>query len=376
MTGVASSFDTMCGGNKRPVPRNSFVPEIAQSYALALFRADFRGRIPAGETFSEWDLFRQNTGRSTIDLTLRQISKDFRNYYSKSQKNRALIAKGTPASGLREGRQLRADGLGLGLDPMQRAIVCELMEVTTVDEADDAMIEDIQPKLALLRGPIKTLVDGQLRELRQVSSVPDKFLASGTPWIIPPDLMIVPIFPETGTSIASTNYRWICFAPTYTYRPMPIGNMVLEPETAPARGLIAYSFHEFTGGASVPVSVFVRFQKWAEQQARAMTRLELLPTPVYTQYWRDNSDDLKLLLGYLGLGVLAIAVVALAIYLAPVIAGSAVALLRGMAAAASAEAFAAASATFIATLSNFLPQILRTTHTALNAATSLAPAYR
>lgn len=73
----------LCGLGQQPVPRKSIVPEIAQLYALGLFRADFRRRYPAGEIFSEWDLVGKvgvGTGKSASDLALARIRTDFRNY--------------------------------------------------------------------------------------------------------------------------------------------------------------------------------------------------------------------------------------------------------------------------------------------------------
>lgn len=377
MSNGTPTVDAMCGGGKTKVPRNSPVPEIAELYAYALFRHSFRSRLPAGETFTNWDLFRQTTGRSVIDLALKQISTDFRNYYARSQRARRLIMAGTPASGLREGRQLRADGLGIAIDPIQRAIVCELLEITTVDEAEDALLEDIAPKLALLRGPIKTLLENQLREARlNQSFVPERFLASGTPWIIPPELSVVPLFPSSGQDPSSVTYRWICFAPTYAFRPMPIGPFATaEPETSPTRGLIVYSYHEAKSRQQVPDAIFRRFRDWAAQQERARLTLQLLPMPVATQYWQDNNDDLKALLGYLALGTAAVALVVLAVYLAPIVAGSAAAVLSSLSAAASVESLIAGSAAIVAAISAALPQIMRTAQTVLNAATSLGPRF-
>ncbi|WP_353189755.1 hypothetical protein [Pandoraea pnomenusa] len=374
-----STFTTMCGPGQQKVPRNSVAPEIAQLYALGLFRADFRRRYPAGETFSEWDLVGRTsvgTGKTAQDMVLRRIMTDFRNYYSKSQRNRNLIKSGTPASGLREGRSIRADGLGLGLDPIQRVIVAELLEVTTVDEADATIIEDIQPKVALLRGPIKTLVDRELAELRLNASVmlPEKMTAYGTPWVIPPDLAIVPIFQDVSTSAPSA-YRWICFGPTYNYRPMPIPPFIngMEPEEAPARGLIAYSYHQTSSAQGVPEEVYKRFAAWARQQQRQWQRLELLPTPEVTRYWQDNNADLKKILAYAAVATLAVAIVVAAIYLAPIMIGSAQVYLTGLATAASVDALVANSAAIIAAISSAVPATLNFARTAMTAAANAGP---
>jgi hypothetical protein len=385
MSGI--DVENMCGGNKEKVPRNSAVPEIAQLYALGLFRADFRARYPAGETFSEWDLVGNasvGTGRSASDMVLRQIKNDFRNYYAKNQKNRARIKAGVPASGLVEGRSVRADGLGLALDPSQRALVAELMEVTTVDEADDTIIEDIQPKVALLRGPIKTLVERALNEARMDTSsmLPDKLIAHGTPWVIPAPLALVPIFQDYSRVMATApdaKYRWICFAPTYKYRPFPFGGVLgstSEPEMAPARGLIVYSYHQANTPQAVPKEVFKRFEKWLEQQQRRYQRLELLPLPEISRYWQDNNDDLKVMLSFLALATAAVVVVVLAIYLAPIVAGAAASGLTALGAATSIEAIAAQSAALVALISATVPQIMTLSRTAVQSVANLDPQLR
>jgi hypothetical protein len=378
---MSGEFDfnaTMCGPGQQGVPRNSAVPEIAQLYALGLFRTDFRSRYALGETFSEWDLVGRvsvGTGQPAMDMVLRRIKTDFRNYYSKSQTNRRRIAAGTPASGLREGRSIRADGLGLGFDPLQNALVAELLEVTTIDEADATIMEDIQPKVALLRGPIKTLVERELAEarLRMSALLPDKLIAYGTPWVIPPALSVVPIFQEVTTAAPST-YRWICFGPTYKYRPMPLGPFLTpEPELAPARGLIAYSYHQASRPQGVPHEVIVRFREWARQKARQVQRLELLPTPEVSRYWTENNDDLKRILAYAAAVTVAVAVVVLAIYLAPIMAGAAAAYLTELAAAASLEAIMANSAAIVTAISSTVPAILNFARTAMTAASSAGP---
>ncbi|MGH6794744.1 MAG: hypothetical protein ACREDM_09070 [Methylocella sp.] len=382
MSGI--NVDTLCGGNKEKVPRNSAVPEIAQLYALGLFREDFRSRYPVGETFSEWDLVGSTsigTGRSASDMVLRQIKSDFRNYYAKNKTNRARIKAGVPASGLVEGRSVRADGLGLALDPLQGALVAELMEVTTDDEADDTLIEDIQPKVALLRGPIKTLVERALSEARMATSsmLPDKFIAYGTPWVIPAPLAVVPIFQDPKAITPNSKYRWICFAPTYKYRPFPFGGMLGstgEPEMAPARGLIAYSYHQANTPQAVPEEVVQRFKEWLKQQQRRYQRLELLPLPEMSRYWQDNNDDLKIMLSFLALATAAVVVVVLAIYLAPIVAGAAASGLTALGAATSIEAIGAQSAALVALISATVPQTMTFSRTAVQSVANLDPQLR
>jgi hypothetical protein len=383
-----SKSDAMCGGNKEKVPRNSAVPEIAQLYALGLFRENFRVRYPAGgETFTEWDLVGNTgvgTGQTATDMVLAQIKKDFRNYYSKSQRNRARIKAGVPASGLVEGRSVRADGLGLALDPVESTLVAELIEVTTVDEADATILEDIQPKVALLRGPIKTLVEKALREARigTSSMLPDKFTAYGSPWVIPAPFAVVPIFQDTARVMAAgadAKYRWICFAPTYAYRPFPSGGLLgtsSEPEMAPARGLIVYSYHQANFPEAVPKSVVERFKEWLTQQQRRYQRLELLPLPEMTRYWQDNNSDLKIMLGYLALATVAVAVVVLAIYFAPLIAGAAASGLSALGTATSVQAIAAQSSAAVALVSASVPQIMTFSRCAVQSITNLDPQMR
>lgn len=383
--GDITVIDTLCGGNKQPVPRSSAVPEIAQLYALGLYRAWFRTLYPAGEVLSEWDLVGNvsvGTGRTAMDMVLRRIKTDFRNYYSKSQRNRALIKAGVPASGLREGRSIRADGLGLALNPVDRSILAELLEVTTVDEADATIIEDIQPKLALLRGPIKTLVERELAEARVGTSsmLPEKFVAHGTPYIIPAPLAVVPIFLDTAAATKpGTKYRWICFGPTYKYRPFPFGGLLgsaAEPESAPARGLIVYSYHEAGSQAAVPKEVVDRFRDWVRQQQRRYQRLELLPTPEVNRYWKDNNDDLNAMLGYIAVATVAVAAVVLAIYLAPLVAGAAATLLVDLGAVAAIDAIGVQAAALIAAISASVPQIMNFSRMAVQSIANLDPQMR
>lgn len=374
-------IDWICGTGATAVPRGSSVPEIAQLYALGLYRAWFRGVYPAGEVISEWDLVGKASvgmGRTAIDMALRVIKSDFRNYYSKSRRNRLRIREGTPASGLVEGRSVRADGLGIALDPIHRAIVAELIEVTTADEAEATILEDLQPKLAMLRGPIKTLLERELAEARTgVSSMlPEVFNAYGTPWVVPPALAIVPILHDTAREVGPpARFRWICFGPTYRYRPFIGGFSVAEPETAPARGLILYSYHEAHQPQGVPKEVLIRFREWARQQQRRYQRLELLPTPEVSRYWQDNNDDLKQLLGYVALATAAVAVVVFAIYLAPIIASAATATLAQLGAGATLDVIAANAATLIAMISASVPQIMNFARTAVQSATSFGPRF-
>ncbi|PLR30904.1 hypothetical protein CYR40_15105 [Chimaeribacter arupi] len=365
-------FDALCGGFKRPVPRNSSVPLIAQAYAAALYRENFFQRYTLGEVFFETEYRWVGTGNPLLDLALKHIVAEMRNYYARNVENRDMIKQGKPATRLKEGRYIRPDVLGLALDIPRRTLFCELLEISTIDQARETIAGDLVPKLAILRGPVKTLLEEALLRLNQRGTFPQTFDASGAPWIIPPQLIIVPLFPEAGTSTASTRFRWICFGPTYRYRPMPFAGIVNEPPEAPARGLLLYSYHEAgINEVAVPEQVFVNMRKWLANQQRLATRLELLPLNSYTQYWQQNPDDLKRLLGYLAVGVAAVAVVALAVWLAPVIAGSAAALLSEMAVAASAEAMIAQGTAVAAALSHFLPQIMRTAQMAIGAAASL-----
>lgn len=369
---VIPKYDTMCGGNKRKVPAKTAIPWLAQCYAAALYRSDFRDRFPGGEIYPETDIRVVGSGRTLTDLTLAIIVKELRNYYAKTQKNRKLIARGKPPDALKEGGLLRPDVLGLAIDGRHATIVCELLEISTIDQAEQTIKGDLEPKLALLRGPVKTFVDDLLSSMALTSTLRAReFVASGAPWIIPPELMIMPIFPQAGTAIASFTYRWICFAPTYQYRPMPFFDTQYEDINARARGLILYSYHEATTGSPVPVEVFVKLSKWLEQQKRRETRLELLPLGDYTRYWQDNRSDLKVLLGYLAVGITAVAVVALAIWLAPVVAGTAATLLSQLALAATADAIAVEMGVVIAALSNALPPLMRTAHNILSSANNM-----
>jgi hypothetical protein len=371
-SGAGEPFDALCGGFKKPVPRHSSIPVIAQAYAAALYRENFFQRYTLGEVFFETEYRWVGTGNPLLDLALKHIVAEMRNYYAKTRENRALARQGTAAIKLKEGNYIRPDVLGLALDIPRRTLFCELLEISTIDEAKKTIAGDLVPKLAILRGPVKILLEEALLRMNQHGSFPQTFDVSGTPWIIPPSLIIVPLFPEAGTATASTRFRWLCFGPTYQYRPMPFAGIVSEPPESPARGLLLYSYHEAgINEVAVPQEVFIKMRKWLADKQRAALRLELLPLNSYTQYWQQNPDDLKRLVGYLAVGVAAVAVVALAVWLAPVIAGSAAALLSEMAVAASAEAMIAQGTAVAAALSTFLPQIMRTAQMAIGAAANL-----
>lgn len=366
--------DAVCGPGKKAIERGSPIPEIAQLYAYALFRNNFRTRFPAGATYHDWDIIQGNVagGNSVIDLAAGQIQSDLRNYTSKSAKNLAK-AKAGNFSGLREGRQLRGDGIGLAIDPIQRKIVCELLEVTTIDDAEDCIKGDLIPKLALLRGPVKALLDAKLAELRSNASfVPQEFIASGTPWIISPSLSIVPLFPNTGVGPPDV-FRWICFAQTYIFRPYPIATSFVttaEPDTSPARGLILYSYHEAQSGA-IPVEVLKRFAAWVKNRLRsANDPFGLLPATDANRYWQENNDDLKRILAYLAIGVLAIGVIALSIYLAPILFPLEAAALAS-AGIGSSLALAARGAVLVEQFSVALPGTIMVAQTAVNAAINI-----
>ena len=372
MSGVLSTTDVLCGGvPSTPIPRGSIIPNIAQAYALALFQFDFETRYPGNPVFSELEIFKTRTGKSLIDVVLDQLSSDFRNYYAQTTKNRKLIAAGKIAEQLKEGRQRKADGLGIAVDPLRRAIICELMEVTTANQAESTIKEDLIPKLAILRGPVKTFIDEKLARLSGSQSLlPQKFIASGTPWIIPPELCIVPIFPEGGLrEPASSTYRWICFAPTYKYRPMGVASPFItnvEPDESPAKGLILYSLHQVNSGTPVTSEVLKKLREWTAQRIKQQNLgLQLLPVPEITRYWQDNRSDLNQFLGWVALGSIAVAVVALAIYFAPVVVPTATSLLFNLAAA---EGEALLAPAVIASLARSLPPLLQLSRTMVNTA--------
>jgi len=372
MSGTLSTIDAMCGGGDDvKLPRGSIIPYIAQAYALALFQADFEVRYPAGVVLSELDVFKTNTGKSLIDLVLRVLSTDFRNSYAQTQSNRDRIKVGKTAEELKEGRSRKADALGIAVAPLRRAIVCELMEVTTANEAESTIAEDLVQKLAILRGPVKTLVDEQLRALRANQTLaPETFLASGTPWIIPPEFAIVPIFPESGMAREPSIYRWLCYAPTYKYRPMSIASPFVtnvEPDSSPAKGLILYSVHQSGNPDVAPDKVFKKVRQWAEQQRRREgLGPQLLPIPAATRYWQDNRRDLSQFLAWLGLGAVGVAVVVLAIYLAPALLGGGAAMLFQMGGAVDGVGLLAPPV--IAALANYLPRLLLAARTMIDTA--------
>ena len=369
-----SIVDSICGGGKTGVPKNSSIPMLAQYYAYALYRNYFRFRYPGGATYHEWDITQGvGSGRPIIDVAAGQIRSDFRNYAAQTDKNKKL-AKSGQMSKLKEGRQVRGDAIGLAIDPIERKIVCELLEVTTIDEAQKCISEDLQPKLALLRGPIKKLLDEKLCELRSnASMVPQEFIASGTPWIIPAELTAIPIFGSANASPLN-RYRWICFAQTYIYRPFPTPSPFFttpEPEAAPARGLILYSYHETNDTGLVPVEVIKKYGAWLRQQANNQkVALQLLPVSTSTQYWQQNTTDLQQFLTYLAIGAVVVGAVVLAFYLAPIL-FPAEALLLTEAATAPAMALTANGANLVQQFSAALPVILGVTQTAINSAVNV-----
>jgi hypothetical protein len=179
---------------------------------------------------------------------------------------------------------------------------------------------------------------------------------------------VVPIFETTPQSPGRT-YRWICFAPTYKYRPFPTLSpffTTTEPEAAPARGLILYSYHEAQSGP-IPVEAVKRFGAWAKQRLRsANDPFGLLPESAATRYWQDNNADLKQLLGYLALGALVIGAVVLCIYLAPILFPEAALLAEAV--TAPALATVARGAVLVEKFATVLPTTLALAQTALRSA--------
>jgi hypothetical protein len=301
-------------GTARPVGRGDKAAAFAENVAFYMFAMDFYRRYKTGMVFKQdeyvtympsWAPIRQIS--PLMDIALDAIANGFRNYYSQGKQNRQRMSKsnpkGTPTE-LRPGRSRKADGLGVAAYAPTGKIICELLEVTTLEEASSTMTEDLESKLNLLRRTVKNDIDAGLEKFRRYSNTGFQgFEANGTPFIPPETMRIWPLPDSIAfAGLASTEIEWVSYWPTCEFR--PCGQMHLEEVTAAARGLVLYKIYRATLPQAA-LAMSTRMKEILEKLGyRRAAGPELLP--VATSYWKSNPQDLRLLIG---LGAVALAII-------------------------------------------------------------------
>lgn len=303
---------------------------MAELYIFFWFSADFKNRYPDGIVLRDREYLSTTvTGQKALDIVLRRLRTDFRNIYEQ-RKNKELVRQGAKPrpNDLRMGGARKPDAIGLAIDHKRRAIVCELVEVSTLGQASSTMREDIQDKLDILRGPVKARIDADLRLMNERASlIATEFVAFGSAYIPGPAARQVPLLsPAPQSASSAISFEWICYWPTCERRLCMSGplNYLAEPETAPTRGLILYEIHTTPNPAVVKAmeALWKRFERWYRERTGSLApSLDLIPS-MARRYWNDQPDELEIVLGYVALGLGALLVIAAAIYLAPAVLGA------------------------------------------------------
>jgi hypothetical protein len=107
------------------------------------FRQDFERRF--GQPYlviGELDYLIKLTGRATIDALLKRMATDFRNQLAQVPLRKDIHSN-------RPGRNLKPDVMGIA--DTASGLVIELVEVTTFDQADTTLTQDLGWKLQALK---------------------------------------------------------------------------------------------------------------------------------------------------------------------------------------------------------------------------------
>jgi len=212
-----------------------------------------------------------------------------------SGKNPAGISK--MSRGLR-----KPDILGIRVEGDR--IVFELLEVTTVGQADSTIIEDLESKKGILEevvipNIVKDIANYQLASM--VSIGPTNIEVVYSDWKPKEFQLIVPLVPNMRTG----KYEWICYKPTFSIKP-PKG----------LNGLILYEIHSVGNEALVPKKVL---KKIAEDIKRIMgeTTFDIRLGLFLTDYMKAEKEAVKELLIPISFGLAIAAVIVAGVYLLP-----------------------------------------------------------
>jgi hypothetical protein len=305
----------------------------AQTAMFGYFYDDFKLRYPAWSfVLAENEYTRMLTGILAADDMLTRMTTEFRKDY-------------------KAGGALRPDILGFcARSPETSDVVLEFAEVTTNNQAAKTLKEDVQYRVSKF-GQIIKAIDPAFKSAFSLSSYNVK--AGPTQWrprglhqrIVP-----LPVRNEGGI----TYIDWICFEPTFWY-PWPDGTdglLLYEIHTMQVKSLNA--FPEI-------VKRLAEQERLRRQGARIAYGVTLTPwlNEDYLNRIPEDRDALRAVAILAGAGLL----VALAVSLAPVVAGLELAVLLEPAAAGIASGLTAAgelSAATLATLSTGLTATMAT----------------
>ncbi|WP_405577677.1 hypothetical protein [Streptomyces sp. NBC_01092] len=294
----------------------------AEWYMVECFTRYFKQRYPDSEVISEISYLDTKRFRGAMAILVKWMQAEYRNVLSRKALKKNITSQ-------RAGGRLRSDMLGVRIEGS--TMILELVEVTTVGEAADAEVEDVQHKIDTLN---RYVVGEALKEMLAVQrsglvgiGAPTQIDVRRSTWrpywneLYYP---LVPTQPATGAP-GGVKFEWICYKPTF--RPDGIGK----------DGLVLYEIHSTPLPQGVPVEVLRRV-------ARRLRELEnqhqLVLLPAMQQYWDDNAADRRELQKWLAIGLGAALIVTLVVLTWP----AAVPLAVGAAEATEAAGAAAAVA--------------------------------
>ncbi|MEV5545953.1 hypothetical protein AB0L35_07390 [Streptomyces sp. NPDC052309] len=233
--------------------------------------------------------------RGAMAILVKWMYAEYRNVLSRRALKKNITSQ-------RAGGRLRSDMLGVRTEGS--TMVLELVEVTTVGEADKAETEDVQHKIDTLR---RHVVDEALKEMLAVQrsgrfgiGAPAQIDVRRSTWRPYWNELYYPLVPAQAATggPGRVRYEWICYKPTF--RPDGIGK----------DGLVLYEIHSTPLPQGVPVEVLRRV-------ARRLRELEnqhqLVLLPAMQQYWDDNAADRRELQKWLAIGLGAALVVTLVV---------------------------------------------------------------
>ncbi|MEU6125530.1 hypothetical protein [Streptomyces sp. NPDC047123] len=315
----------------------------AEYYMVECFTKYYRQRHPDSEVISAISFLNTKRYRGAMEILAKWILAEYRNALSRKALQGDIKTQTS-------GRALRSDILGVRTEGT--TMLLELVEVSTVDQADKTEVEDIQHKMDTLK---RFVVEPALQEMLtrqrtgQVSiGAPTSIEVRRSTWRPYWNELYYPLLPTRASTgqPGSVTYEWICYKPTF--RPDGVGK----------DGLVLYEIHTTRLPQGAPLEVLRRV-------ARRLRDLEnqhqLVLLPAMQQYWEDNAADSRELKKWLTIGLGAALLVTLVVLAwpvaAPLVAATAeTAGAAGAVEATTAEAAAAAQAAQLANAVRYTEQ--------------------
>jgi hypothetical protein len=285
------NFIVLCPGSTTTREPSFEESKWAETIVWINFAEDFvrrydRPRLVLGQL----DYLHFETSIKVLNDILKRMAENFRNELA-----RAPLQKDIRSN--RPGRNLKPDVLGIAVTTHE--VVLELVEVTTFQQADRTLVEDVEHKLRALRDKVLTEDTSGLES--------NFFLRSGgrTPFVVGPSKwrpkwseMVYPLLPSTGRAAndnASRKFEWICYWPTFRFNPTGTAGV------GGVDGLILYEIHSVSlpSPIAIPEEVLKKLRdelrRKAAQQRLASQTFTLTPW-ITEDYWKINSGDRAVLL--------------------------------------------------------------------------------